>query len=71
MYGWVYTLGAMSDDELLDLYTKHKSTAKIESLFYDFEDGYYNINDGDINVTKAHEFWVFQDGLWRWKKLMN
>ena len=63
-----YTLRAMSDDELLDLYTKHKSTAKIESLFYDFEDGYYNINDGDINVTKAHEFWVFQDGLWRWKR---
>lgn len=63
-----YTLRSMSDDELLDLYTKHKSTAKIESLFYDFEDGYYNINGGDINVTKAHEFWVFQDGLWRWKR---
>ncbi len=63
-----YTLRQMSDDELLDLYTKHKSTAKIESLFYDFEDGYYNINGGDINVTKAHEFWVFQDGLWRWKR---
>ena len=63
-----YTLRAMSDEELLDLYTKHKSTAKIESLFYDFEDGYYNINGGDINVTKAHEFWVFQDGLWRWKR---
>ena len=63
-----YTLRQMSDDELSELFTKHKSTAKIESLFYDYEDGYYNINSGDINVTKAHEFWVFQDGLWRWKR---
>ena len=63
-----YTLRQMSDDELSELFTKHKSTAKIESLFYDFEDGYYNINNGDINVTKAHEFWVFQNGLWRWKR---
>ncbi len=63
-----YTLRKMSDDELSELLNKHKSTAKIESLFYDYEEGYYNINNGDINVTKAHEFWVFQDDLWRWKR---
>ena len=63
-----YTLRQMSDDELTSLLEKHKSTAKIESLFYDFEDGYYNINNGEINVTKAHEFWVYQDELWRWKR---
>ena len=63
-----YTLRSMSDNELEELFKKHKATAKIESLFYDYEEGYYNINKGEINVTKAHEFWVFQDGLWRWKR---
>ena len=46
----------------------NSSTATVESLFYDFRPGYMSINDDEIKVTIDHEFWVFQDGLWRWKR---
>ena len=57
-----FTMDTMDNDGIA------LSEAFVESLFYDFEDGYYDINNGEIKVTKAHEFWVYTNGLWRWKR---
>ena len=63
-----YTMRPMDATDLSTLVNSKKTSAFVESLFYDFQDGYYDINNGEIKVTKAHEFWVFQEGLWRWKR---
>ena len=44
------------------------STAKVEHIFYDYMDGYWNINDGLIKVTEEHDFWVLTEERWRWRK---
>ena len=63
-----FTMRAMDATELELLMSTNSSTATVESLFYDFMPGYMSINDDEIKVTIDHEFWVFQDGLWRWKR---
>ena len=63
-----FTMRPMDGTELGNLIKNYTATAKVESLFYDFMPGYMNINDGEIKVTIDHEFWIFQDGLWRWKR---
>ena len=63
-----FTMRPMDATELGNLIKNYTATAKVESLFYDFMPGYMNINDGEIKVTIDHEFWIFQDGLWRWKR---
>ena len=63
-----FTMRAMDATELETLMSTNSSTATVESLFYDFRPGYMSINDDEIKVTIDHEFWVFQDGLWRWKR---
>ena len=63
-----FTMRAMDATELETLMSTNSSTATVESLFYDFMPGYMSINDDEIKVTIDHEFWVFQDGLWRWKR---
>jgi len=63
-----FTMRAMDATELETLMSTNSSTATVESLFYDFMPGYMSINDDEIKVTIDHEFWVFQGGLWRWKR---
>jgi len=63
-----FTMRPMDATELGNLIKNYTATAKVESLFYDFMPGYMSINDGEIKVTIDHEFWIFQDGLWRWKR---
>ena len=38
----------------------------IKDIFYDFKQGYYNINNV-IKVTSEHHFWVLEEGIWSWK----
>ena len=52
-----------STDEMTNL---EVSSATVEHIFYDYMDGYYNINNGLIKVTAEHDFWTFSDGKWRW-----
>ena len=54
-----------SEDNMTNL---EVSTAKVEHIFYDYMDGYWNINDGLIKVTEEHDFWVLTEERWRWRK---
>ena len=53
-----------------DMTTMETATAKIEKIFYDYMDGYWDINNGLIKVTSEHDFWTFADHLfgprWEW-----
>jgi len=52
-----------STDEMTNL---EVSSATVEHIFYDYMDGYYNINDGLIKVTAEHDFWTYTDEKWKW-----
>jgi hypothetical protein len=42
------------------------SSATVEHIFYDYMDGYYNINNGFIKVTAEHDFWSHTGEKWKW-----
>jgi len=51
------------------------SSATVEKIFYDYMDGYWNVNDGLIKVTEEHDLWTytFTDNVgdaryWKWRK---
>jgi hypothetical protein len=52
-----------STDDMTNL---EVSSATVEHIFYDYMDGYYNINDGLIKVTAEHDFWTYTDEKWKW-----
>jgi len=52
-----------STDDMTNL---EVSSATVEHIFYDYMDGYYNINDGLIKVTAEHDFWTFTGEKWKW-----
>jgi hypothetical protein len=52
-----------STDEMTNL---EVSSATVEHIFYDYMDGYYNINDGLIKVTAEHDFWIYTGEKWKW-----
>jgi len=49
-----------------DMSNLEVSSAKVEHIFYDYMDGYYNINDGLIKVTGEHDFWAYTGEKWEW-----
>ena len=50
-----------------DMTNLEVSSAKVEHIFYDYMDGYYDINDGLIKVTAEHDFWTYTNGnRWTW-----
>ena len=53
-----------------DMTTMKTSEANIEKIFYDYMDGYWDINDGLIKITSEHDMWTFADHLfgprWEW-----
>ena len=49
-----------------DMTNLEVSSATVEHIFYDFMDGYYNINDGLIRVTAEHDFWTYNNERWKW-----
>jgi hypothetical protein len=52
-----------STDDMTNL---EVSSATVEHIFYDYMDGYYNINDGLIKVTSEHDFWTYNNERWKW-----
>ena len=62
-----------STDEMTNL---EASSATVEKIFYDYMDGYWNVNDGLMKVTEEHDLWTytFKDPLvgdaryWKWRK---
>ena len=45
------------------------STATIKNMFFDYKDGYYNINDGLLKVTNEHPLWGYRNNKWSWYTL--
>ena len=60
-----YTMRPMDDGDLENLISKNKKSAFVESLFYDYMDGHYSINNY-LKVTAEHDFFSYSDGKWRW-----
>tara|TARA_Y100000592_G_scaffold95834_1_gene163148 strand:- start:63 stop:1577 length:1515 start_codon:yes stop_codon:yes gene_type:complete len=58
-------------DNLPEMVQRNKNTAKVEHLFYDYMNGYYNINDGFLKVTKEHDLFVYHSGEWIWETPNN
>jgi hypothetical protein len=58
-----------------DMKTLETSMAIVENIFYDYMDGYWNINEGLIKVTSEHDFWTFADHLfgarWEWNTALE
>jgi hypothetical protein len=52
-----------STDEMINLKV---SSATVEHIFYDYMDGYWNINEGLIKVTSEHDFWTYTGEKWEW-----
>ena len=51
-------------DEMTNL---EVSSATVEHIFYDYMNGYFNINDGLIKVTSEHDFWTYTENKkWEW-----
>jgi len=49
-----------------DMTNLEVSSAKVEHIFYDYMDGYWDINDGLIKVTSEHDFWTYTGEKWEW-----
>jgi hypothetical protein len=52
-----------STDEMTNL---EVSSARVEHIFYDYMDGYWNINDEYVRVTSEHDFWTYTGEKWEW-----
>jgi hypothetical protein len=52
-----------STDDMTNL---EVSSATVEHIFYDYMDGYYNINDGLMKVTREHDIWIHTGTQWEW-----
>ena len=49
-----------------DMTNLEVSSAKVEHIFYDYMDGYWDINDGLVKVTSEHDFWTYTGEKWEW-----
>jgi hypothetical protein len=49
-----------------DMTNLEVSSATVEHIFYDYMDGYWNINNGYVKVTTEHDFWTYTGGKWEW-----
>ena len=61
-----FTMRPMDDEDLEGLVKRTKSTAFVENLFYDYMEGYYNINNGYLKVTAEHDLFTFDVDKWKW-----
>lgn len=61
-----FTMRPMDGEDLEDLVERNKKIANVESLFYDYMDGYYSINNGYLKVTAEHDLFTYHGGKWRW-----
>jgi len=59
-----YTMRPM--DNLPEMIDRYRTTATVETLFYDYMDGYYSINNGYLKVTREHDLFIYHSGKWRW-----
>ena len=60
-----YTMRPM--DNLPEMIERNKQTAIVENLYYDYMNGYYDINDGFLKITAEHDMFVYHDGQWIWE----
>ena len=58
-----------------DMSSLEASSATVEKIFYDYMDGYWNVNDGLIKVTEEHDLWTYtftdnsgDEKYWKWRK---
>ena len=58
-----------------DMTSLEASSATVEKIFYDYMDGYWNVNDGLIKVTEEHDLWTYtfidnsgDEKYWKWRK---
>jgi hypothetical protein len=58
-----------------DMTSLEASSATVEKIFYDYMDGYWNVNDGLIKVTEEHDLWTYtfidnagDARYWKWRK---
>jgi len=49
-----------------DMTNLEVSSATVEHIFYDYMDGYWDINDGLVKVTSEHDFWTYTGEKWEW-----
>ena len=64
-----YTMRPM--DNLPEMVERNKNVAKVEHLFYDYMNGYYNINNGYLKVTSEHDLFIYINGNWVWETPNN
>jgi hypothetical protein len=66
-----YTMRPMDAEDLEGLIGRTKRTAIVENLFYDYMDGYYNINDGLLKITAEHDMFIYRGDKWIWETPNN
>ncbi len=49
-----------------DMSSLEVSSATVEHIFYDYMDGYWNINNGFLKVTSEHDLYVYNKEKWQW-----
>mgnify|MGYP001307261593 CR=1 FL=1 len=54
-------------DNLPEMVVRNRQTATVEHLFYDYMNGYYDINNGFLKVTREHDLFIYKNGLWVWE----
>ena len=58
-------------DNLPEMIDRNKSVATVENLYYDYMNGYYNINNGFLKITAEHDMFIYKDGEWVWETPNN
>ena len=54
-------------DNLREMIDRNKSVATVENLYYDYMNGYYNINNSFLKITAEHDMFIYKDGEWVWE----
>ena len=66
-----YTMRPMDAEDLEGLIGRTKRTAVVKNLFYDYMDGYYNINNGLLKITAEHDMFIYRGDKWIWETPNN
>jgi len=62
---------SMDSEDLKELVNTSKSSACVENLFYDYMNGYYNINNDYLKVTGEHDLFIYNGNQWEWVTASN
>ena len=66
-----FTMKSMDSEDLKELVNTSKSSAYVENLFYDYINGYYNINNDYLKVTGEHDLFIYNGSQWEWVTASN